>query len=282
MKRLQIIIAIFTLSLTFANAQDFTSSIDAAKIRERVKRISADEFEGRGPGNDGSKKAADYIAAQLKAAGVKPGNGKSYFQNVKLVGVKVDPATQLTFSGRSGESKSFKFGDDFVATTGAQTPNVSVDAEVVFMGYGVDAPLYKGAVRSHDEPFNNSAWQHVQTATRILWSTSPFAMHPNSNPLRWGTMYNFRFDADRPPQAAAATLSLYKPGTPASVSGMTTGPRACPADFDGNGDVAVPDIFAFLSAWFALDPRTDFDESGSVGVPDIFVFLAVWFSGACG
>ena len=148
MKKLQIIIAIFTISLAAANAQDFSSQLDSTKMRERVKRISADEFEGRGPGNEGSKKAADYIVSEMKAAGIKPGNRKSffkksYFQNVKLVGVKVDPATQMTFSGRSGEPKSFKFGDDFVATTGAQTPNVSVDAEVVFMGYGIDAPLYK-------------------------------------------------------------------------------------------------------------------------------------------
>lgn len=143
MKKFILLTTIFTFSLMAAFAQDLTSQIDAGKLRERVKRISADEFEGRGPGNEGSKKAADYIAAQLKTAGVKPGNGKSYFQNVKLVGVKVDPATQMTFTGRPDAIKSFKFGDDFVATTGAQTPNVSVDAEVVFMGYGVDAPLYK-------------------------------------------------------------------------------------------------------------------------------------------
>lgn len=123
-------------------AQNFESKIDPVKIRERVKRLSADEFEGRGPGNAGSKKAADYIVAQMKGAGIKAGNGKSYFQNVKMVGIKVEPATQMTFSGR-GTPRSFKFGDDFVATTGAQTSSVSVDADVVFVGYGIDAPLYK-------------------------------------------------------------------------------------------------------------------------------------------
>ncbi len=143
MKKAVFYIAILALGINLAIAQDFTAQIDAGKILERVKRLSADEFEGRGPGTEGSKKAADYIAAQLKAAGVKPGNGKSYFQNVKLVGVKVDPATQMTFTGRADAVKSFKFGDDFVATTGAQTPNVSVDAEVVFMGYGIESPLYK-------------------------------------------------------------------------------------------------------------------------------------------
>ena len=79
----------------------------------------------------------------MKASGVKPGNGSSYFQNVKLVGVKADPATQLRTSITKGPTKmDFKFGDDFVATTGAQTTDISVSSEIVFMGYGVDAPLY--------------------------------------------------------------------------------------------------------------------------------------------
>lgn len=56
-------------------------------------------------------------------------------------------------------------------------------------------------------------------------------------------------------------------------------PDACPADFDGNGTVAVPDIFAFLASWFAQGPGADFDGSGTVAVPDIFAFLAAWFAG---
>jgi len=56
---------------------------------------------------------------------------------------------------------------------------------------------------------------------------------------------------------------------------------ACPADFDGNGTREVADVFAFLSAWFALDPSADFDGVGGIGVPDIFAFLSAWFAG-CG
>ena len=53
----------------------------------------------------------------------------------------------------------------------------------------------------------------------------------------------------------------------------------CAADFDGNGLVQVPDIFAFLSAWFAQGPGADFDGNGQVQVPDIFAFLSAWFAG---
>ena len=48
---------------------------------------------------------------------------------------------------------------------------------------------------------------------------------------------------------------------------------------DNNGVLGVSDIFAFISAWFATDPRTDFDHSGSIEVQDIFAFLAAWFTG---
>ena len=129
---------VVALTCTSLIAQDYSSRFDAANMRERVIRLSADDFEGRGPGTEGGKRAAQYIADQLKASGIKPGNGSSYFQNVKLIGLKADPNTKLQI-GR----ESFKFGDDFVATTGAQRPEVSVDADLVFAGYGIDAPNYK-------------------------------------------------------------------------------------------------------------------------------------------
>jgi Zn-dependent M28 family amino/carboxypeptidase len=142
LKRLFALGILFAVASASITAQDMSSRFDGEKLRERVKRLSADDFEGRGPGTPGSMRAAEYIVAQMRAAGIKPGNGKSYFQNVEMLGVKVDPSTRMTLSGR-GEPRSFQFGDDFVATTGSQRPNIAVDAEVVFMGYGIDAPLYK-------------------------------------------------------------------------------------------------------------------------------------------
>lgn len=140
MKRKFVLFLIAALSSSVL-AQDFSSKFDSEKLRQRVIRLSADDFDGRGPGTAGGKRAAQYIADELKAAGVKPGNGKSYFQNVKLVGVKADPNTQLHVSGPGG-MQSFKFADEFVATTSAQTDSVSVDTDLVFVGYGIDAPLY--------------------------------------------------------------------------------------------------------------------------------------------
>src|SRR5215212_6853322 len=134
-----ILFALLSASIT---GQDRTSLFDGNKIRETVIRLSSDEFEGRGPGTAGGVKASQYIADELKAAGALPANGKSYFQNVKLVGVKADPATVLQATV-NGNTESLKFGDDFVATTGAQKSSVSVDADLVFVGYGIDSPQYQ-------------------------------------------------------------------------------------------------------------------------------------------
>lgn len=143
MKRVISICLLLVFAVSTLPAQDRTRDFSQEKMRERVKRLSADDFEGRGPGTEGGKRAAQYIADQLKSIGVKPANKGSYFQNVKLVGVKADPATPLTITDKSGKSLNLKFGDDFVATTGAQTARVSTDAELVFCGYGIDAPLYQ-------------------------------------------------------------------------------------------------------------------------------------------
>jgi len=53
----------------------------------------------------------------------------------------------------------------------------------------------------------------------------------------------------------------------------------CPANFNGTGGVSVQDIFDFIGAWFARDPRADFNHSGLIGVQDVFDYLAAWLAG---
>jgi Zn-dependent M28 family amino/carboxypeptidase len=117
-----------------------SSALNEATLKAHIRFLSDDLLEGRGTGARGGDIAAKYIAAQLEVLGAKgAGANGSFFQPVSLVGVKADPNTTLTISGASG-SESFKFPDDFVAFTGAQTENVDVDADLVFVGYGIEAP----------------------------------------------------------------------------------------------------------------------------------------------
>ncbi len=125
------------------------SGITEAELKAHIRFLSDDMLEGRGTGARGGDLAAKYIAAQLEAIGAKgAGENGSFFQPVSLVGVKADPNTTMTISGGSG-SETFKFADDFVAFTGTQTESVNVDADLIFVGYGIDAPAqrwndYKG------------------------------------------------------------------------------------------------------------------------------------------
>ncbi|MDQ6787115.1 MAG: M28 family peptidase [Acidobacteriota bacterium] len=130
-------------TFVFAQTKDMTNLFSENVLRAHVKFLSDDLLEGRGPGTRGGELAARYIAAQMEIMGLKgAGANGSYFQPVSLVGVKADPNTTLNFSG-SGKSETFKFADEFVAFTGAQTDNISIDADTIFVGYGIDAPEQK-------------------------------------------------------------------------------------------------------------------------------------------
>ncbi len=95
------------------------------------------------------------------------------------------------------------------------------------------------AVGHHDEPVNtvdpdavpidNSPWAWEVSADAVVWSTQ-------TNPLRWGTLYSFRFDADRAPTSATATLGLFRPGRVEAVFGATIAP-----DFVDCNDNGKPD-----------------------------------------
>ena len=141
MFRLVVTIGI-TLSLlgSAVSQQRAPSAITETTLKAHIKFLADDLLEGRGTGARGGEIAAKYIASQLEAVGAKgAGENGSFFQPVSLVGVKADPGTTLSISGASG-NETFKFADDFVAFTGAQTESVDVDAELVFVGYGINAP----------------------------------------------------------------------------------------------------------------------------------------------
>src|SRR5437588_6325559 len=126
------------------------SPISENALRAHIKFLSDDRLEGRGTGARGGELAALYAAGQFEAIGLKgAGKNGSFWQPVSLVGVKADPKTELRINGPD-KAEAYKFADDFVAFTGAQTEHVAVDTELVFVGYGIDAPEqkwndYKGA-----------------------------------------------------------------------------------------------------------------------------------------
>lgn len=89
------------------------------------------------------------------------------------------------------------------------------------------------------ETWLGTDWSSIVQKGSITWSTVDYSVNPSANALRWGTVYNFRFDANRAPQAASATLTLFRPGTPTEAVADTIGPSTLPPDCNENG---IPDI----------------------------------------
>jgi Zn-dependent M28 family amino/carboxypeptidase len=119
--------------------------INAADLSARVKAISDNSFQGRGPGTVAGEAAADWIAADLKQLGVEPANHGSYFQTVPAVSITLQSgASKLVFSTPKGKLTP-KFADDTVYWTPQFAgPDVAVkSSDLVFVGYGVVAPEYK-------------------------------------------------------------------------------------------------------------------------------------------
>ena len=81
------------------------------------------------------------------------------------------------------------------------------------------------------EPFDGTDWSVTVDDTSVSWNTELFSVNPDANALRWGTLYNFRFDLDAPPIVGQADLGLFLPDTPSDVLVSTRVPLPC----NGNG-----------------------------------------------
>ena len=118
-------------------------TIDPEHIRWHVRFLSHDLLEGRGTGQRGGDIAAEYIATQFAEYGLKPaGDNGSYLQKVPLVGITTLPQTQFVLSPKQGSPMDLKPLDQYVAYDQTQQPQSDVDAEIVYVGYGIEAPEY--------------------------------------------------------------------------------------------------------------------------------------------
>ena len=112
-------------------------------IRWHVRYLSHDLLEGRGTGQRGGDIAAEYIATQFAEYGLKPaGDHGTYMQKVPLVGITTLPETTFSLVPKQGETMNLKPLDEYVAYDQTQQAQSDVDADIVFVGYGIEAPEY--------------------------------------------------------------------------------------------------------------------------------------------
>ncbi len=119
------------------------AAIDSTSLSRHIQYLSSDELEGRGTGTRGEQLAVDYIAEQMRQAGLQPaGDDGTFFQAVPLLGSTPRPQTPLVLKHENEQALSLDFIEDYTVSTDLEATEVSTTGQLVFVGYGIDAPAY--------------------------------------------------------------------------------------------------------------------------------------------
>ena len=125
-------------------AEQAAQAIDEDALRGPIRFLADDLLEGRGPASRGDQLTQLYLATTLESLGLEPGgeNG-TYLQPFDIVGITSEVPETWTFR-KGGQTLDLKCWDEFIAASGVQEPAARIDdAELVFVGYGIEAPEYQ-------------------------------------------------------------------------------------------------------------------------------------------
>jgi Zn-dependent M28 family amino/carboxypeptidase len=124
-------------------AEQAMASVDPEKIRAQVKFLASDLLEGRGTGARGGDIAAEYIATQFALYGLQPaGDNGSYLQKVAMLGIATQDDTTFAIVPDKGAPMNLHNRVDYVAMDETTRTVDDVDAPIVWIGYGIDAPEF--------------------------------------------------------------------------------------------------------------------------------------------
>lgn len=235
-----------------SNFDSVYSSISDTDIREPLKVLSSDEFEGRLPTTEGEKKTIDFLVSEFKKAGLKPGNGDSFLQKVELMQITADADMTMTIG-----DNVFKYKEDMVASSKREQNTVSLEnSELVFVGYGVNAPEYN---------WNDYEGLDVEGKTVVMLINDPGFENPKGGKFQGTTMtyygrWSYKYEeASR--QGAAGAIIVHETA-PASygwsvVANSWSGPQYGLVSKDkGASRVAV-------EGWLTLDAaKKVFSDAG--------------------
>jgi Zn-dependent M28 family amino/carboxypeptidase len=221
--------------------------LSEATMKDVTRLLSSDAFEGRMPGTPGEEKTIALLTERFKAAGLQPGNGESWVQEVPLIEITGKNYAPLTVTGKGG-TQSFAFGKDWVGVTYREEAVTTLkDSELVFVGYGINAP---------ERGWNDYAGLDVKGKTVVIlvndpdWQSEsldgPFGGKAMTYYGRW--IYKYE-EAAR--QGAAGALIVHDT-VPASygwnvVESSWTGPQA----YAQRGENAPP--LTQMNGWIQQD-----------------------------
>ena len=162
--------AALLLAGTAANAQ----TISPETMKEVTKELSSDAYEGRAPTTPAEDKTIAYIVQRFEKAGLKPGNKGKWTQDVPLVEITANNVAPLVFTGGKAPV-SLDYRKDMVIATYRVTPKVAIkDSDVVFVGYGINAP---------ERGWNDYAGLDVKGKTVVILVNDPDYKSPETKGL---------------------------------------------------------------------------------------------------
>lgn len=234
------------------------ASITAADLGRRIERLSSDDFEGRAPGTRGGQLASQYIADEMKAAGLEPmGKDGTYFQPITLTEMTVQDDSFMKIAKDGGETTNYVMQDNAVFWTKRYTESATVeDSDLVFVGYGVVAPEFG---------WNDYAGMDVAGKTVVMLVNDPgFATKDDAlfkgKAMTYYGRWTYKFE-EAARQGAAAAIVIHET-EPASygwnvVSGSWSGAQI---------DLVRPDkgmSRAALEGWLTVEASQKlFEDAG--------------------
>jgi hypothetical protein len=203
-------------------------------------------------------------------------------QNVDVPGEgRFIVGSKVTQTGKSTWHYEYAI-HNFNSDRSGQSFRVPLPAGTVVSNAGFSDVAYN----SEDAIYDGTNWSPLANGYELRWSTAQtYAQNVNANALRWGTMYNFWFDCDRPPIAGRAEIDLFKPAVgcqPSKVEFSLNVPgNPCDADVARNGMVDATDLLAVIGGWGACAcpvncPANVIKSDSMINVTDLLEVIGRW------
>jgi Zn-dependent M28 family amino/carboxypeptidase len=182
------------------------SVIQAADYAPRLKKLASDEFEGREPGTLGERLTTAYLKDQFEMLGLKPGNNGSWFQSVPNVEINLANTDVTLDIAVGGGKEQFAYKKDMVVGNLSAKPEVALkDSELVFVGYGVNAP---------EQQWNDYAGLDVKGKTVVVLVNDPGFGNNDAQLFKGRAMtyygrWTYKFE-EAARQGAAAALIVHE------------------------------------------------------------------------
>ncbi len=170
----------------------------------------------------------------------------------------------------------------------ARELRVPVPEDAAIWNIGFHDVSYHDGDGAGNVTIDGTDWPAERAGDSLAWSTSTYQENPNANALRWGTLYNFRFDSNLPPALGVVSIGLFRPEAdgPESLEIFAQVPQAsgcptCAADYDQDGGVTGADLAAFFLDYESGAACADVDDDGGVTGGDLGYFFTVFEAGGC-